>query len=229
MAISKSATLLDIGVMERTSVMKIRRLFAVVLVAVIMLPANLFAFAESTENSDSGWTAADFTYSDVSLLANEEIGQVSNLFELYPMDAQNDKLEGIIHVVTGFSDSGQEKLDAGNTDLVIPARDAEGRKVQGIANSAFSRKGLTSLELPQNIIAYNNGKWDESVSKRGDFFIGSSAFSYNSLTSLELPKGVIYIGTSAFGNNQLQEVSFPSTIMFIGQQAFLRNSISSLT
>ena len=60
--------------------MKIRRLFAVVLVAVIMLPANLFAFAESTENSDSGWTAADFTYSDVSLLANEEIGQVSNLF-----------------------------------------------------------------------------------------------------------------------------------------------------
>lgn len=149
------------------------------------------------EDSVSGeWTADDFTFRDTDLTS---LG-----WSVAPANDSGDKLEEEVCIVTGFSESGTAKL-ADNKDVVIPVKSTEGKTVQGIGASAFSKKGITSVKLPEGVMADNNGKWDESVTTRGDFFIGSSAFLGNELTELTIPEGVLYIGGNAFGSNKLTD------------------------
>ena len=172
------------------------------------------------EDSVSGeWTADDFTFRDTDLTS---LG-----WSVAPANDSGDKLEEEVCIVTGFSESGTAKL-ADNKDVVIPVKSTEGKTVQGIGASAFSKKGITSVKLPEGVMADNNGKWDESVTTRGDFFIGSSAFLGNELTELTIPEGVLYIGGNAFGSNKLTKVSFPSTVMIIANPAFYNNQITTL-
>lgn len=164
------------------------------------------------------WVAEDFTYGEMEIA-------------LYPTGEQSSKLNNNLWVVTGLSEDGLRKLEK-NTDLVIPAKDPSGKKVQGIGNSAFYRKGITSLSLPENVkAAYDDSTWEttgKGLTERGDFFIGASAFQGNALTTLELPEGVIYVGGNAFNSNQLTAVKLPKTIMQIASVAFGKNRISSL-
>ena len=64
-----------------------------------------------------------------------------------------------VHVVTGFSEQGKEKIKV-NKNLVIPEKDANGKKIQGIGAGAFSRKAtgeedlrIETLTLPENVKA----------------------------------------------------------------------------
>lgn len=166
---------------------------------------------------DSVWTAEDFTYGEES-------------FALYPADDYSSVPNITAWVVTGLSETGEAKIGT-NKDLVIPAEDPDGRKVQGVGASAFYRQGITSLTLPEGVTTAWDDAWgtDEAVTERGDFFIGASAFLGNELTTLELPEGVIYIGNNAFGlNKNLLMVKFPETVMQISNQAFAQCSIVSL-
>lgn len=164
------------------------------------------------------WNAEDFTYGDVVLDSNNS-----------PAPAADNKnlINKTIRVVTGFTDTGKEKI-ATNKNLVIPVEDIDGNKVQGIGKSAFSKQGIESLKLPEDVKATSDGQWDTSVTTRGDFFINASAFSGNNLTELTLPEGVIYIGTNAFANNKLSSVKLPSTLMLIANGAFSKNLINTL-
>ncbi len=168
---------------------------------------------------DSVWTAEDFTYGEES-------------FELYPANETQATVTVNAWVVTGLSETGEAKIGA-NKDLVIPAEDPDGRKVQGVGNFALDKLGITSLTLPEVAKAeWDDSVWETSgkgVTERGDFFIGASAFLGNELTTLELPEGVIYIGGNAFKGNSLLTVVFPETIMSIGNAAFGQNSIMALT
>ena len=166
----------------------------------------------------SVWTTKDFTYGEQG-------------FALYPAAEYSSTPNFNVWVVTGFSEEGEKKI-AENTEVVIPAEDTDGKKVQGIGNSAFKGRGITSLTLPENVKAeYDDSTWEttgKGLTERGDFFIGSSAFQKNSLTELELPDGVIYVGGNAFNTNQLTTVKLPKSIMMVGNGAFGKNSISSL-
>ncbi|MCI8637691.1 MAG: leucine-rich repeat protein [Coprococcus sp.] len=166
----------------------------------------------------SVWTAEDFTYGE------EE-------FKLYPANEYGNDLVVKACVVTGFSENGLKKLEM-NKDLVIPAKDSSGKKVQGIGNSAFRKMGITSLSLPENVKAdYDDSTWSttgQGLTERGDFFISASAFLGNALTTLELPDGVIYVGGNAFSQNQLTSVKLPKSLMQAANGSFSRNSISSL-
>ena len=166
----------------------------------------------------SVWTAEDFTYGEMQIA-------------LYPAEEYSSTPNFTLWVVTGLSEEGQKKLET-NKNLVIPATDPSGKKVQGIGASAFSKKGITSLSLPENVkAAYDDSTWEttgKGLTERGDFFIGSSAFQGNALTTLELPEGVIYVGSNAFKGNQLTSVKLPKTIMQIANAAFGQNNISSL-
>lgn len=168
---------------------------------------------------DSVWTAEDFTYGEES-------------FELYPANETQATVTVNAWVVTGLSETGEAKIGA-NKDLVIPAEDPDGSKVQGVGNFALDKLGITSLTLPEVAKAeWDDSVWETSgkgVTERGDFFIGASAFLGNELTTLELPEGVIYIGGNAFKGNSLLTVVFPETIMSIGNAAFGQNSIMALT
>ena len=166
----------------------------------------------------SVWTANDFTYGTES-------------FELYPASEKAKKITVPAWVVTGLSEIGENKIKT-NTDVVIPATDSNGKKVQGVGNAALDKLGITSLTLPKEVKAtYDDNTWTSTgkgLTERGDFFIGASAFLGNKLTNLELPDGVIYIGGSAFKSNQLTTVRLPKSVMVIASQSFAANSISTL-
>ena len=180
--------------------------------------------ASTNEGSDEAevsdkWEASDFTYGDWEIGANERI---------CPSDDTTDYLKTTVHVVTGFSESGTKKLEK-NKNLVIPAKDTDGKKIQGVGANAFKNLGLESVEFPENVKTANDTDWDSSVKERGDFFIGSTAFYGNNLTELTLPEGVIYVGGTAFRlNKNLKKVNFPSTIKVIANQSFGQCAIEKL-
>ena len=140
------------------------------------------------------------------------------------------------YMITGFSESGKAKAESGNTDLVIPATDSSGRRVEGIATSAFRTSvtgiSLTSVKFPEDVMTSDNidneGKWASIVNKplteRGAFVICSYAFNGNELKEVIIPEGVLSVGTGSFQANKLERVVLPSTVMNIDGSAFIGNT-----
>ncbi|MGO5478892.1 leucine-rich repeat protein [Anaerovoracaceae bacterium HCP3S3_H6] len=169
--------------------------------------------------ASNAWEATDFTYGEWTI-GNNDMLCPSNDTEAY--------LKTTVWVVTGLSDSGKAKLE-NNKDLVIPAKDPDGKKVQGVGKEAFKKMGLTSVQFPENVKTANDTNWDSSVKERGDFFIGNLAFQGNDLKEVTLPEGVFYVATNGFSRNpNLKEVTFPSTIKLIGNSAFAACAIEKL-
>lgn len=161
--------------------------------------------------ASNAWEAADFTYGEWAIGENDKI---------CPSNDTKAYLKTTVWVVTGLSDSGKAKLE-NNKDLVIPEKDPDGKKVQGVGKDAFKKMGLTSVQFPENVKTANDTNWDSSVKERGDFFIGNLAFQGNDLKEVTLPEGVFYVAPSGFAKNpNLKEVTFPTTIKLIGNGAF---------
>lgn len=97
--------------------------------------------------------------------------------------------------ITGYT--GTEK------NVVIPDT-INGKRVTKIGNSAFSRKGLTSVRIPYGVTV-----------------IGDSAFSMNQITTLKIPGSVRTVEAKAFmGCAKLTSVVFMYGIETIGDGAF---------
>lgn len=168
---------------------------------------------------DSVWTAEDFTYGEES-------------YAIYPVEEYSTVPNFTAHVVTGLSEQGEAKLLV-NKNLVIPAKDSEGKKVQGVGSKAFYKKGIEMLVLPENVKeSWDDSTWSTSgkgVTERGDFFIGNSAFRYNNIKTLELPEGVFFVDMYAFANNtSLEYVKLPKTLMAIYAAGFAQCAISTV-
>ena len=169
--------------------------------------------------ASNAWEATDFTYGEWTI-GNNDMLCPSNDTEAY--------LKTTVWVVTGLSDSGKAKLE-NNKDLVIPAKDPDGKKVQGVGESAFKSMGIKSVKFPENVKTANDTNWDSNVKERGDFFIGGLAFQSNNLEEVTLPEGVFYLARQAFAKNaNLKKVTFPSTIKMLASGAFGSCAIESL-
>lgn len=169
--------------------------------------------------ASNAWEATDFTYGEWTIDTNDM---------LCPSDDTTAYLKTTVWVVTGLSDSGKVKLE-NNKDLVIPEKDPDGKKVQGVGANAFKSMGITSVKFPENVKAANDTNWGSNVKERGDFFIGSLAFYANNLEEVNLPEGVFYVARQAFSKNaNLKKVTFSSTIKLIGNSAFAACAIEKL-
>lgn len=169
--------------------------------------------------ASNAWEATDFTYGEWTIDHNDM---------LCPSNDTNAYLKTTVWVVTGLSDSGKVKLE-NNKDLVIPEKNPDGKKVQGVGANAFKSMGITSVKFPENVKAANDTNWDSNVKERGDFFIGSLAFYANNLEEVNLPEGVFYVARQAFSKNaNLKKVTFSSTIKLIGNSAFAACAIEKL-
>lgn len=129
------------------------------------------------------WTPSDFTYSEADST-----------------------------VITGFSESGSLKLET-NKDLVLPSNNIEGNQITAIADKVFSKKGLTSVVIP------------EGIQK-----IGTQSFASNALTTIEIPSSVKYLGSGCFLGNQISSVNISkdvSDIEIVGM-SFALNKIKSV-
>ncbi|MCL2604211.1 MAG: leucine-rich repeat domain-containing protein [Defluviitaleaceae bacterium] len=67
-----------------------------------------------------------------------------------------------------------------------------------IADSAFSRTGLSGINIPDSVTRIEDG-----------------AFAGNQLTSVTIPNNVMEIGRDAFANNQLTSVTIPDDVAFV--------------
>lgn len=169
--------------------------------------------------ASNAWEATDFTYGEWVIDSNAMLCP-SNDTEAY--------LKTTVWVVTGLSDAGKAKLE-NNKDLVIPAKDPDGKKVQGVGESAFKSMGIKSVKFPENVKTANDTNWDSNVKERGDFFIGGLAFQSNNLEEVTLPEGVFYVARQAFAKNAtLKRVTFPSTVKMIASGAFGQGAIEAL-
>lgn len=169
--------------------------------------------------ASNAWEATDFTYGEWVIGGSDKI---------CPSNDDTAYLKTKVWVVTGLSDSGKAKLE-NNKDLVIPAKDPDGKKVQGVGESAFKSMGIKSVKFPENVKTANDTNWDSNVKERGDFFIGGLAFQSNNLEEVTLPVGVFYLARQAFAKNaNLKKVTFPSTIKMLASGAFGSCAIESL-
>lgn len=169
--------------------------------------------------ASNAWEATDFTYGGWVIGGSDKI---------CPSNDDTAYLKTKVWVVTGLSDSGKAKLE-NNKDLVIPAKDPDGKKVQGVGESAFKSMGIKSVKFPENVKMANDTNWDSNVKERGDFFIGGLAFQSNNLEEVTLPEGVFYLARQAFAKNaNLKKVTFPSTIKMLASGAFGSCAIESL-
>ncbi|MBE6027825.1 MAG: hypothetical protein E7227_04355 [Clostridiales bacterium] len=187
-------------------------------------PGPLRAHATETPAADQ-WTAEDFTYEYKSKL-------------MYGCDYTR-QLYVSGQVITGFSDSGFEKLDPvydtetgdiiganGNTDLVIPSKTPDGETVVGVGNNAFNGMFLTSVKFPKGMLVPYTDTITQNITRRGNFIIHESAFANNCLTEVDLPAGVIACMANSFYKNDIQTVTLPRTIWWIETLAFASNEIS---
>jgi len=97
-----------------------------------------------------------------------------------------------------------------NSTVRIPPT-IQNRTVGGIGNRAFMKKNITSITIPDNVVA-----------------IGVNAFSFNKLTTIIIPSRVTHIGGNAFSGNNLTNVTIPDNVTIRGY-AFSYNKITHIT
>ena len=127
--------------------------------------------------------------------------------------------------ITGFSDSHP----ADNTDLKLPCS-IGGSPVKGIFYSAFSKKGLTSVVIPEGIRELYEGSFSSNninslAIPSSVTTIKTAAFSDNKIQKLLLSNGLQTVGSSAFVNNKIKEINIPSSVTTIGGGAFNNNLV----
>ena len=126
----------------------------------------------------------------------------------------------------------------GGTDVDIPAYiEDQGTlyTVTAIGFSAFSRKGLTSVTLPNTVLSIEGRGFLDNRDLRmvdlgsGLEIIGDNAFNSCGLTSLNISDNVLQIGEFAFaGNNSLTSLDLGNGLTSIGKKVFTACGLTSI-
>jgi len=121
---------------------------------------------------------------------------------------------------------GEEK------NVVIPER-IGGLPVTIIGNKAFYRMALSSVVIPETVIAIEPLAFAEnnlqSVVMAGCVSIAYEAFAGNQLSSVVFSERIVSIGPRAFINNKLSSITVPGAVTNIGKDAFAGNPLVSIT
>ena len=194
-----------------------RRMTALILCVAMLFTNVMTAFGAEAKSTEEGadvvWTSEDFTYTEYEKL-------------LYGCDYSREiVITG--QAIAGFSESGEEKLKE-CTDLVLPAKNNQGEPIVAVANSAFYKKGLTSVTFPTGMMVGYEDTITNKITKRGNFVIAENAFAGNELTELVLPEGIIACLPYAFHNNKLETVKIPRTIWWIETMSFAANRLTTV-
>ena len=113
--------------------------------------------------------------------------------------------------ITGFSDAGKEKYNAGEiTELVIPSV-YKGLGVTTISRSAFGEcKGLTEVFIPKSVKVGGDREYGENGAFEG----------CSSLTKVTFEEGMETIPAYIMRNTGITEVTIPNSVKTIGLSAF---------
>lgn len=122
----------------------------------------------------------------------------------------------------------------GNAKEVVILEKIEGYPVTEIGATAFMKKQLTNVSLPDSVIIIGNGAFAYNQLARvtipnSVITIGKQAFKNNQLTSFTIGNNVISIGSFAFSTNQLTSITIPESVKSIDNWAFWGNQLTSIT
>ena len=145
----------------------------------------------------------------------------------------------ITYRVTSTSPDTAEVLDydvAGGTIVNIPPTvpySVVTYVVNEIEGNAFNAKGLTSVNISDNITsignqAFLNNSLDSVTIGNSVDTIGSLAFDSNNLTSVVIPNSVTLIGARAFDDSLITDVIIGTNVATIEFGAFRDNPLSSV-
>ncbi|MGN1166537.1 MAG: leucine-rich repeat protein [Lachnospiraceae bacterium] len=192
---------------------------------------------ESEVVSDK-WTVSDFTYTTIEQTLNgcdysrefqisgpaiagfsesgEKKLEINKNLVLPSVNEEGEKLVGV--AAGAFKDKGLESVKFPE-GMMVDYDDTITNKVTKRGNfiidtEAFAKNNLTSVTLPEGVIA-----------------VMSSAFKNNQLTRVSLPHTIWWIENSSFAYNNLTTVGFPKTCDFqlqIHAYAFAQNNIKSV-
>jgi len=122
-------------------------------------------------------------------------GQYAEIVALPPIHGYDDEKDFTVEVISEGSAARITKYAGKNTEIRIPPRIGD-RHVTEIGEQAFSKKGLTSVTIPDSVI-----------------FIGNLAFADNRIGSISIGSNV-YIATNAFDGSGYN----PSFVVFYNSQ-----------
>ena len=129
---------------------------------------------------------------------------------------KNGKIPSTDYILAGLEVTYK---NGGGTDVVIPSM-INGKKVVGIADNAFTSRGVTPTNISNtkkaSVSYLHNTKNKSNIRRLLD--VGGLG-----ITSVVIPSTVKSIGQSAFKNNKLTEVTIPSSVTSIGDWAFAGN------
>ncbi len=117
-------------------------------------------------------------------------------------------------------------------DIIIPDR-INGIPVTVIADSAFLRKRLTSVILPDTVTviennAFSNNRLSSIVLPDSVVSVGIRSFANNRLTDITFSNSLTFIGMFAFDSNRLKDISLPVSLTYIGDGSFTKNQLTSV-
>lgn len=207
------------------------------------------SFVTHTEGTGTGF-AVSGTKSWVQKFVHGEMPG-----ELQPWNVSHFAFDGT--AITGFSETGKAKLAAGDTEVELPEKNADGDAVTAIGSNAFAATAMTKVQIPNTVTSIGQAAFrqtaltevmlpDSVETLGGGAFtnctaiasvtlsksmkeVGQSAFNFNTaLKSVVIPEGVEVIGRMAFQNAPLTSLSLPTTIKEIGNQAFKGNQLTEI-
>ncbi|MCL2211614.1 MAG: leucine-rich repeat domain-containing protein [Treponema sp.] len=201
----------------------------------IIMFLGIIALSCTPKKSETETATAALDYSkifngDLSGFADEYDPNASGDFTVEIIDARGLELElenGI--KITEYTGSDR--------NVIIPSQ-IQGLYVTHIGDEAFDRKELTSVTIPDKVIAigenlgyaFANNQLNNVAIPDSVMAIKRFAFAYNQLTDVIIPNSVTSIGDSAFAHNQLISVTIPDNANFtsINCETFAYNQLVSV-
>ena len=118
------------------------------------------------------------------------------------------------------------------TNIIIPEV-LDNQRIIGIGYSAFARKLLKSVSIPNTTTFLEEQSFSENELKEINipnsiYSIGIYAFGHNNLSELSLPNSIEFVDKEAFSDNELENIVLPKSIHYIGNMAFNNNQIKMI-
>lgn len=111
----------------------------------------------------------------------------------------------------------------GGTRVVIPTT-INGITVSSIGGTAFYKKGLTELTLPESLEKIDDG----AITFENGVYEYYGAFAYNNIEKIYFPNKVTHIGDYAFCLGKLKEIVFSDSVEYIGYATFSVNDLTKI-
>ena len=169
---------------------------------------NICTKSQVAVAKEKGWTALDADWNAYEGTSNLRKTTVDGIEWTYTIVSVADKTcivggeEKVVHTYDDYSWTETETtpaIDVNTTGAITIPLVLDGYSVIGIAPSAFSNCGISSVVVPEGVVKIGNGAFS----------------SCKNLTSVRLPESLVRIESYAFAETKLSSITLPKGVKFL--------------